>query len=124
MGVLGVFPSDEKQFLSPDNFHILEIFVTQTAVAVEGARLAEANIKAEAELGKTRLRNMILDTATYDVRGALDVISKSASELGKEEIVVDEVKRNSLIKEIIGQAEQLNNLAVDLPKIINELKQS
>jgi two-component system sensor histidine kinase KdpD len=124
VGVLGVFPSDEKQFLSPDNFHILEIFVTQSVLAVEGARLAEANIKAEAELGKTRLRNMILDTATYDVRGALDVISKSASELAKQEIVVDEAKRNSLIKEIIGQAGQLDNLAVELPKIIDELKQS
>jgi two-component system sensor histidine kinase KdpD len=124
VGVLGVFPSDEKQFLNPDNFHILEMFVSQTALAVEGAHLAEANIRAEAELGKTRIRNVILDTATYDVRGALDVISKSASELLKQEIIVDESKRNSLIKKIIGQAEQLDNLAVDLPKIMDELKQS
>ncbi len=124
VGVLGVFPSDEKQFMSPDNFHILEMFVTQTALAVEGARLAEANIKAESELRKTRLGNMILDTAEYDVRGAIDVISKSASELLKQEIVVDEAKRNTLIKEIIVQAEQLDNLAVELPKIIDELKQS
>jgi two-component system sensor histidine kinase KdpD len=124
VGVLGVFPSDEKQFISPDNFHILEMFVTQTALAVEGALLAEANIKAELELGKTRLGNMILDTATYDVRGALDVISKSASELLRPEVVGDEAKRNSLIKEIIVQAEQLDNLAVELPKIIEEFKQS
>jgi two-component system sensor histidine kinase KdpD len=124
VGVLGVFPGDEKQFMSPDNFHILEIFVTQTALAVESARLAEANIKAEAELGKTRVRNMVLDTATYDVRGALDVISKSASELLKQEIVVDGAKRNSLIKEIIEQTEQLDDLAVELPKIIEELKQT
>jgi two-component system, OmpR family, sensor histidine kinase KdpD len=124
VGVLGVFTSDEKQFLNPDNFHILEMFVSQTALAVEGAHLAEANIRAEAELGKARIRNMILDTATYDVRGALDVISKSASKLLEQEIIVDESKRNSLIKEIIGQAEQLDNLAVDLPKIVDELKQS
>jgi two-component system, OmpR family, sensor histidine kinase KdpD len=124
VGVLGVFPSDEKQLMGPDNFHILEMFVSQTALAVEGARLAEANIRAEAELGKTRVRNMILDTASYDVRGALDAISKSASELLNQEIVVDEAKRNSLIKEIIGQAEQLDNLSVELPKIIDELKQS
>ncbi len=124
VGVLGVFPSDEKQFLSPDNFHILEMFVMQTALAIEGARLAEANIRAEAELGKSRIRNMILDTATYDVKGALDVISKSAAELLKQETAVDEAKRNGLIKEIIMQAQQLDNLAVELPKIIDELKQS
>ena len=124
VGVLGVFPSDEKQFLSPDNFHILEMFVMQTALAIEGARLAEANIRAEAELGKTRIRNMVLDTATYDVKGALDVISKSAAELLKQETAVDEAKRNGLIKEIIMQSQQLDNLAVELPKIIDELKQS
>jgi two-component system sensor histidine kinase KdpD len=124
VGVLGVFPSDEKQFLSPDNFHTLEMFVSQTALAVEGARLAEANIRTESELGRTRIRNVLLDTATYDVRGALDVISKSASELLKQEMVADETIRNSLIKEIIRQAEQLDNLAVELPKIIDELKQN
>ncbi|MGA2915415.1 MAG: sensor histidine kinase KdpD [Sedimentisphaerales bacterium] len=124
VGVLGVFPSDEKQFLSPDNFHILEMFVSQTAMAVEGALLAEANTRAELELGKARIRNMILDTAAYDVKGSLDMISKAASELLKREIVSDETKRNSLIKEIIGQVEQLDNLAVEFPKIIDELKQS
>jgi DNA-binding transcriptional regulator YhcF (GntR family) len=67
---------------------------------------------------------MILDTATYDVKGALNTISKAASELAKQEIVIDEAKRNSLIKEIIGQTKQLDNLAVELPKVIDELKQS
>jgi two-component system sensor histidine kinase KdpD len=124
VGVLGVFPGDEKQFLSPDNFHILEMFVSQTAMAVEGARLAEANTKAESELGKARIRNMILDTAAYDVKGSLNTISKAASELLKQETIADETKRNSLIKEIIGQVEQLDNLAVEFPKIIDELKQS
>ncbi len=124
VGVLGVFPAEEKLFLSPDNFHILEMFVTQATLAVEGARLAEANIRAESELGKARIRNMILDTAAYDVKGALDIISKAASELLKQEIAADEAKRNSLIKEIIWQAEQLDNLAIEFPKIIDELKQS
>jgi two-component system sensor histidine kinase KdpD len=124
VGVLGIFPSDKKQFLSPDNFHILEMFVSQTAMAVEGARLAEANTKAESELGKARIRNMILDTAAYDVKGSLNMISKAASELLKQETIADETKRNSLIKEIIGQVEQLDNLAVEFPKIIDELKQS
>jgi two-component system sensor histidine kinase KdpD len=124
VGVLGIFPSNEKQFISPDNFHILEMFVSQTALAVEGAHLAEANIRAESELAKARIRSMILDTATYDVKGALNTISKAASELAKQEIVIDEAKRNSLIKEIIGQTKQLDNLAVELPKVIDELKQS
>jgi two-component system sensor histidine kinase KdpD len=123
VGVLGVFPDNEKQFMSPDNFHTLEMFVSQTALAVEGARLAEANIRVESELTKTRFRNMILDTATYDVKCSLNVISKAASELLKPEIVIDEAKRTSLIKEIIGQAEQLDSLTVELPKVMDDLKQ-
>jgi two-component system sensor histidine kinase KdpD len=124
VGVLGIFPGEEKQFINPDNFHILEVFVSQVALAVEGARLAEENIRAEAELAKARVRNIILDTATYDVKGALNAISEAASELTKQEIAVDEAKRNNLIKEIIEQTKQLDNLAVELPKVIDELKQS
>jgi two-component system sensor histidine kinase KdpD len=124
VGVLGIFPGDDKQFINPDNFHMLEMFVSQAALAIEGAHLAEANIRAESELAEARVRNMVLDTATYDVRGALNTISKAASELLKQETIVDESKRNNLIKEIIEQAKQLDNLSVELPKIIDELKQS
>jgi two-component system, OmpR family, sensor histidine kinase KdpD len=122
VGVLGIIPGDDKQFLDPDNFHILEIFVMQTALAVEGARLAEANIKAESELLNAGFRNMIFDTAKYDVKRAIEAISKSASELTKQEIIDDKLKRDSLIKEIIKQADELDNLASELPKIIDELK--
>lgn len=124
VGVLGIFPSDDKQFINPDNFHMLEMFVSQAALAVEGVHLAEANIRAESELAKARIRNVILDTATYDVKGALSTISKAASELTRQEIAIDEAKRNSLIREIIEQTKQLDNLATELPKIIDEMKQS
>lgn len=123
VGVLGVFPGDGTQLMIPDNFHTLEMFVSQTALAVEGARLAEAKIRAESELTKARIRNMILDTAAYDVKCSLNMISRAASELLKPEIVIDETRRNSLIKEIIRQAELLDNLTDDLPKVIDDLKQ-
>jgi len=123
VGVLGIFPGDEKQLMSPDNFHTLEMFVSQTALAVEGARLAEANTRAESELAKARIRNMILDTVAYDIKCSLNIISRAASELLNPEIIIDEAKRTSLIKEIIRQAEQLDSLTVVLPKVMDELKQ-
>ena len=123
VGVLGVFPINEKQFTGPDNFHTLEMFVSQTALAVEGAGLAEANIRAESELAKARIRNMILDTAAYDVKSSLRSISQAASELLKPETAGDDQRRNSLIREIIAQAEQLDSLTVELPKVIGDLKQ-
>ncbi len=124
VGVLGVFPTDPKQFLDPDDFHILEVFIKQTALAVEGAELAAEHIKAEAELGRARVRNVLLDTATFDTRSALAAISKSASQLLQPEVVADEAKRRALAEEIIMQAKQLDTLATELPNILDELKPS
>ncbi len=124
VGVLGVFPKDPKQLLDPDDFHILEMFVKQTALAVEGAELAAEHIKAEAELGRARIRNVILDTATFDTRTALAVISESASQLLDPELVADEARRKALVQEIVMQAKQLDTLATELPNILDELKQT
>jgi len=123
VGVLGIFPGESKDFLSPDNYHVLEMFIKQTALAVEGARLEAANVKAENELEKTRLRNMILDTSAYDVKGSLQIISRSAAELSNQDILNNPDKRNGLIKKIEVQAKQLDELVGELPKIIDELKQ-
>jgi two-component system, OmpR family, sensor histidine kinase KdpD len=118
VGVLGIFPRDSKDLLNPDNYHILEIFIQQTSLAIEGAMLAEENIKSEAELEKTRLKNMLFDTSTYDIKGALEIISKSSDELSKPEILNNNEKRNELIKTIQNQAEQLDDLIDELPKIL------
>lgn len=124
VGVLGVFPGESKEFLSPDNQHVLDIFIKQTALAVEGAWLATANIKAEAELDKARFRNMILDTSAYDVKDALRVISRSAAELLNPDVISNAEKRNKLVREIQSQTKQLDDLTEELPKIIDDLKQS
>ncbi|MBF0494171.1 MAG: hypothetical protein HQL28_03450, partial [Candidatus Omnitrophica bacterium] len=117
--MLGIYPGDTKDFLGPENYHVLEVFVKQTALAVEGARLAAANIKAETELNKTRLRNMVLDTSAYDVKGSLAIISRSADELSDPDILTNIDKRNELIKQIQIQVKQLDDLAGELPKIID-----
>lgn len=122
VAVFGFFPGNSKDFLIPENYHILEIFIKQTALAIEGALLAETNIKTETELETTRLKNMLFDTSTFDIKEALEIISKSTEELSKSEILKNDSKRTELVKTIQLQTKQLGDFINELPKILNELK--
>jgi two-component system, OmpR family, sensor histidine kinase KdpD len=119
VGVIGVFPADDTQFIDPDQFHRLEVFVGQTALAVEGAQLAAAALDAESKIENERLRNLILTTFSYELPEPLTSISQTASELLKPENINDESKRAVLIQKIRGEVERLNNLVAELPKVIN-----
>jgi two-component system sensor histidine kinase KdpD len=119
VGVMGIFPNDDKQFADPDQFHLLEMFVSQTALAVEGAQLAAAALDAESKIENERLRNLILTTFSYELPEPLTSISQTASELLKAENINDESKRAALIQKMRGEVERLNNLVAELPKIIN-----
>ncbi|MFA5160138.1 MAG: DUF4118 domain-containing protein, partial [Candidatus Omnitrophota bacterium] len=118
IGVLGIFPKNENPFTNPDQLHLLEMFVNQTALAVEGAEFAMATFKAESEIEKERLHNLLLSTFSYELPGPLSEISSAASELLKPEVFNNEPKRNALIKQIREKAQGLNKLSAELPKII------
>ena len=118
VGVIGVFPGDDKQFADPDQFHLLETFVNQTALAVEGAQLAAAAIDAESKIKNERLRNLLLTTFTYELPEPLTSISQTASELLKPENINDESRRAVLIQKMRDEVERLNNLVAELPNII------
>jgi two-component system sensor histidine kinase KdpD len=121
VGVLGLFPADEKQFHDPESLHILELFVKQTALAVEDARQAEANIKSEAQMERARLSNMLFDTFSHDFKDSLEIISKSASALLDCQ-PNDTSRRDELAREIIRHADQLDSLTSELPKVVQDLK--
>jgi two-component system sensor histidine kinase KdpD len=122
VGVLGVFPADERQFHDPENLHILELFVKQTALAVEGAWMAEASLRSEAQMERVRLSNMLFDTFSHDFRNSLEAISKSASALLNAGTTADVAKRDDLVREIIRHADQLNSLTSELPNVVRDPK--
>jgi two-component system sensor histidine kinase KdpD len=47
IGVIGIVSQTKEQFIDPDQLHLLEIFVTQAAAAVEGARIAAESCLAK-----------------------------------------------------------------------------
>jgi len=122
VGVLGVFSTQEKQFVDPEQLHILEMFVNQTALAVEGAQLAAAAIDAESRIENERFRNLLLTTFSSGLTEPLTSISQTASELLKAENFHNESKRIVLIEEMRQEIKHLNTLIAELPQIIESEK--
>jgi two-component system sensor histidine kinase KdpD len=122
VGVVGIFSNDDKQFLDPDQFHILEMFVNQTALAVEGAQLAAAALDVEAKIENERLRNLLLTTFSSELPVPLESISQTASELLKPENIKDESKRTILTEKLSREVDRLNKLIVELSQIIESEK--
>lgn len=118
VGVLGVFPADEKQFIDPEQLHILEMFVNQTALAVEGAQLAAAALEAESKIENERLRNLLLTTFSSGLGDPLTSIAQTASELLKAENLNNGLRRAELVEKMRQETERLNALITELPQII------
>ena len=118
VGVLGIFPAEDKQFVNPDQLHMLEMFVNQTALAVEGAQLAAATLDAESRIANERLRNLLLTTFSSELPELLSSISRAASELLDPALINDGSKRTALLQKIRKEIEDLNTLIAELPGII------
>jgi len=118
VGVLGIFPAQDKQFVDPEQWHILEVFVSQAALAVEGAQLAATALEAASKIESERLKNLLLTTYSSELPGPLTSISETASELLKPENIKDDLKRTALIEKIKQEVERLNTLIAEIPQII------
>jgi len=118
VGVMGLFPAGEKQFIDPEQKHLLELFVAQTALAVEGAQLAVAADDALTKIENERLKNLILTTFSMELPVPLAAVSSIAQELLKTENITDEALRTELVKQMNGEIERLNLLLRELPKLI------
>jgi two-component system sensor histidine kinase KdpD len=118
LGVLGIFPKDKDPFTNPEQLHLLQTLVNQTALAVEGVELTLAALKAGDEIEKERVHNLLLSTFSYELPGPLSEISQAAAELLDPGVFNNETKKNALIKKIQDKAQELNKLAAELPKIV------
>ncbi|MBI5417645.1 sensor histidine kinase KdpD [Candidatus Poribacteria bacterium] len=118
VGILGIFPEDDK-FKDPDQMHMLEMFVNQTALAVEGAELAKAALDATSNIENERFKNLLLTTFSYELQEPLTSISGIAAELLKPENINNESKRNILIEKMRNEINILNKNVNELPDIIS-----
>ncbi len=118
VGVLGIFPAEGNQLVDPEQVHLLEMFVNQTALAVEGAQLAASALDAVNKIENERLRNLLLTTFSSGLSDPLTAISQTAAELLKPDNLNDPDTRARLIERMRKETEHLNSLIAELPQII------
>jgi two-component system sensor histidine kinase KdpD len=114
VGVLGLRPSDPHSLQSPERLHQLEAFASQTALAIERARLAEEAERAEVRAETERLRNSLLSSVSHDLRTPLASITGAASTLLEGEARLDAATRHDLLESLHEEADRLNRLVQNL----------
>ena len=114
IGVLGVRPAQPQAFAAPEQRHLLETFVAQTALAIERAMLAEEAHGAQLKVESERLRNALLSSVSHDLRTPLATITGAASGLLEETDRLDAAARRELLHAIHEEADRLNRLVNNL----------
>jgi two-component system sensor histidine kinase KdpD len=114
VGVLGVRPSDPNRHLTPDQQRLLEAFVSQAALAIERAQLAEQARQAEVLKATEKLQTALLNSISHDLRTPLVSITGALSSLQEDDIELDEATRRSLVENAREEAERLNRLVGNL----------
>lgn len=117
VGVFGAFPGDLQLLSDPRKMHFLEMIVVQTALAIEGAQLAAAMIRAEYAIEDERIRNLFLTSFSHEVPQKLNTVSRTISQLLEDDKIGQEEKKR-LAGQIRFEAEQLDMLTAELHRIL------
>jgi two-component system sensor histidine kinase KdpD len=114
LGVLAVLPANPRRVLLPEQFHLLETFAAQLALAVERAQLGERAQRASIDAETEGLRNALLASISHDLRTPLAVISGASSSLAERGERLSAEERTALAKSIFEQSQQMARLIVNV----------
>ena len=115
LGVLGIASSqEESQTLTPDQQRLMEAFVSQAAVAIERAQLAEEARQAQVHQAAERLQSALLNSISHDLRTPLVSITGALSSLVEQDAQLDDASRRGLVENAQEEAERLNRLVGNL----------
>ena len=110
LGVLGVLPANARRVLLPEQFHLLETFAGQIALALERAQLAERAQRASVDAETEGLRNALLASISHDLRTPLAVIAGASSSLAERGEQLPAPDRAALARSIYEQSRQMADL--------------
>jgi len=110
-GVLGISGSQEgAHLLTPEQHRLMEAFVSQAAMAIERAQLAEEARLAQVHQATEQLQAALLNSISHDLRTPLVSITGALSSLVEQDAQLNEASRRALVENARGEAERLNRL--------------
>ncbi len=110
VGVVGMLPKTAIDGFEPEQFHYLEAFANQTAIAIERSFLGEAAQRALLKAETESLRNTLLSSISHDLRTPLSAITGAASTLLQRDVLLDTDSRLDLVTTIQEEAEHLTRI--------------
>lgn len=100
--------------ISSGEKRLLQTFASQGALALERARLAEAESRAKVLEESDRLKSALLSSVSHELRTPLATIKASATSLLSGEVGWDSVARKELLTAIDDEADHLNMVVGNL----------
>ncbi len=114
LGVLGVLPANPRRVLLPEQFHLLETFAGQIALALERVQLAEQAQQASVDAETEGLRNALLASISHDLRTPLAVIAGASSSLAESGDRLSADARQALARSIYEQSGEMSKLVTNV----------
>jgi two-component system sensor histidine kinase KdpD len=100
--------------ISSSEKRLLQTFASQSALALERARLAQAESRARVLEESDRLKSVLLSSVSHELRTPLSTIKAASSSLRENEVSWDSPARVELISAIDDEADHLNMLVGNL----------
>lgn len=100
--------------ISSSEKRLLQTFASQGALALERARLAQAESRAQVLEESDKLKSVILSSVSHELRTPLSTIKAAASSLRGGEVSWDSPASSELISAIDDEADHLNILVGNL----------
>lgn len=114
VGVLAALPSESARLDSAEQLRFLEIFASQTAIAIERTQAALAARDAQLRAETEEIRSSLLSAVSHDLRTPLAAITGAASSLRSQRHQMSEATQQELLDSIEQEAERLGRLVTNL----------
>jgi two-component system sensor histidine kinase KdpD len=111
IGVVALLPSSLRRVFLPEQQRLLETMLSQTALAIERVRLAQAAQNAQIKAETESVRNSLLAGISHDLRTPLSSIVGASSSLAEDDGRLDAHARRELARTIYDEARRMTTLA-------------